>query len=168
MRTGDIGNVGVTTRHHTFFEMLGNFSFGGYFKKEAIHWAWEYLTSKKWLGLEKDRLTVTVYLDDDEAFDIWNKEIGLDPSRISRLEEAENFWPASAPSQGPDGVCGPCSEIYYLTPGAPAPVEIWNLVFTQFNRLGNPPEQSAPAPQEEHRYGHGPGAYSQCHAGGAE
>lgn len=148
VRTGDIGNVGVTTRHHTFFEMLGNFSFGGYFKKEAIHWAWEYLTSKKWLGLEKDRLTVTVYLDDDEAFDIWNKEIGLDPSRISRLDEAENFWPASAPSQGPDGVCGPCSEIYYLTPGAPAPVEIWNLVFTQFNRLGNPPNNLHPLPKK--------------------
>lgn len=148
VRTGDIGNVGVTTRHHTFFEMLGNFSFGGYFKKEAIHWAWEYLTSKKWLGLEKDRLTVTVYLDDDEAYDIWNKEIGLDPSRISRLDEAENFWPASAPSQGPDGVCGPCSEIYYLTPGAPAPVEIWNLVFTQFNRVGNPPNNLHPLPKK--------------------
>ncbi len=148
IRTGDIGNVGVTTRHHTFFEMLGNFSFGGYFKKEAIHWAWEFLTSKKWLGLEKDRLTVTVYLDDDEAFGIWNKEIGLDPSRISRLDEAENFWPASAPSQGPDGVCGPCSEIYYLTPGAKEPVEIWNLVFTQFNRVGHPPNNLHPLPKK--------------------
>ena len=148
IRTGDIGNVGVTTRHHTFFEMLGNFSFGGYFKKEAIHWAWEFLTSKQWLGLEKDRLTVTVYLDDDEAFGIWNKEIGLDPSRISRLDEAENFWPASAPSQGPDGVCGPCSEIYYLTPGAKEPVEIWNLVFTQFNRVGNPPNNLHPLPKK--------------------
>ena len=148
IRTGDIGNVGVTTRHHTFFEMLGNFSFGDYFKKEAIHWGWEFLTSKKWLGLEKDRLTVTVYLDDDEAFNIWNKEIGLDPSRISRLDEAENFWPASAPSQGPDGVCGPCSEIYYLTPGAPEPVEIWNLVFTQFNRVGVPPNNLHPLPKK--------------------
>lgn len=148
IRTGDIGNVGVTTRHHTFFEMLGNFSFGGYFKKEAIHWAWEFLTGKKWLGLEKDRLTVTVYLDDDEAYGIWNKEIGLDPSRISRLDEAENFWPASAPSQGPDGVCGPCSEIYYLTPGATAPVEIWNLVFTQFNRVGCPPDNLHPLPKK--------------------
>jgi len=148
IRTGDIGNVGVTTRHHTFFEMLGNFSFGGYFKKEAIHWAWEFLTSKKWLALDKDRLTVTVYLDDDEAFGIWNKEIGLDLSRISRLDEAENFWPASAPSQGPDGVCGPCSEIYYLTPGAPEPVEIWNLVFTQFNRVGAPPNNLHPLPKK--------------------
>ena len=148
IRTGDIGNVGVTTRHHTFFEMLGNFSFGDYFKKEAIHWAWEFLTAKNWLGLDKDRLTVTVYLDDDEAFNIWHKEVGLDPSRISRLDEAENFWPASAPSQGPDGVCGPCSEIYYLVPGAKEPVEIWNLVFTQFNRVGAPPNNLHPLPKK--------------------
>ncbi len=148
IRTGDIGNVGVTTRHHTFFEMLGNFSFGDYFKKEAIHWAWEFLTGKNWLGLDKDRLTVTVYLDDDEAFNIWHKEVGLDPSRISRLDEAENFWPASAPSQGPDGVCGPCSEIYYLVPGAKEPVEIWNLVFTQFNRVGAPPNNLHPLPKK--------------------
>ena len=148
IRTGDIGNVGVTTRHHTFFEMLGNFSFGDYFKKEAIHWAWEFLTAKHWLGLEKDRLSVTVYLDDDEAFNIWHKEVGLDPSRISRLDEAENFWPASAPSQGPDGVCGPCSEIYYLVPGAKEPVEIWNLVFTQFNRVGAPPNNLHPLPKK--------------------
>ncbi len=148
IRTGDIGNVGVTTRHHTFFEMLGNFSFGDYFKKDAIHWAWEFLTSKNWLGLEKDRLTVTVYLDDDEAFNIWNKEVGLDPSKISRLDEAENFWPASAPSQGPDGVCGPCSEIYYLVPGAKEPVEIWILVFTQFNRVGAPPNNLHPLPKK--------------------
>lgn len=92
--------------------MLGNFSFGDYFKKEAIHWAWEFLTTKQWLGLDPDRLTVTVYLDDDEAFDIWNKEIKLPADRISRLDESENFWPASAPSQGPDGVCGPCSDDY--------------------------------------------------------
>ena len=148
LRTGDIGNVGITAYHHTFFEMLGNFSFGDYFKKEAIHWAWEFLTTKQWLGLDPDRLTVTVYLDDDEAFDIWNKEIKLPADRISRLDESENFWPASAPSQGPDGVCGPCSEIYYLAPGATKPVEIWNLVFTQFNRVGDPPNNLHPLPKK--------------------
>ena len=148
LRTGDIGNVGITAYHHTFFEMLGNFSFGDYFKKEAIHWAWEFLTTKKWLGLDASRLNVTVYLDDDEAFQIWNKEIGLDPSRISREDEGENFWPASAPSQGPDGVCGPCSEIYYLPPGATKTVEIWNLVFTQFNRVGTPPNNLQPLPKK--------------------
>jgi alanyl-tRNA synthetase len=148
LRTGDIGNVGITAYHHTFFEMLGNFSFGDYFKKEAIHWAWEFLTTKQWLGLDPDRLTVTVYLDDDEAFDIWNKEIKLPADRISRLDESENFWPASAPSQGPDGVCGPCSEIYYLAPGATKPVEIWNLVFTQFNRVGDPPDNLHPLPKK--------------------
>ncbi len=148
LRTGDIGNVGITAYHHTFFEMLGNFSFGDYFKKEAIHWAWEFLTTKKWLGLDASRLNVTVYLDDDEAFQIWNKEIGLDPSRISREDEGENFWPASAPSQGPDGVCGPCSEIYYLPPGATKTVEIWNLVFTQFNRVGSPPNNLQPLPKK--------------------
>ena len=148
LRTGDIGNVGITAYHHTFFEMLGNFSFGDYFKKEAIHWAWEFLTTKQWLGLDPDRLTVTVYLDDDEAFDIWNKEIKLPADRISRLDESENFWPASAPSQGPDGVCGPCSEIYYLAPGATKPVEIWNLVFTQFNRVGDPPHNLHPLPKK--------------------
>jgi alanyl-tRNA synthetase len=148
LRTGDIGNVGVTAYHHTFFEMLGNFSFGDYFKKEAIHWAWEFLTSPKWLGLEAERLTVTVYLDDDEAFNIWNQEIGLPGSRISRCDEDENFWPASAPSEGPDGVCGPCSEIYYLPPGAKESVEIWNLVFTQFNRNGDPPNNLTPLPRQ--------------------
>jgi len=148
LRTGDIGNVGITAYHHTFFEMLGNFSFGDYFKKEAIHWAWEFLTTKQWLGLDPERLTVTVYLDDDEAFDIWHKEIKLPADRISRLDESENFWPASAPSQGPDGVCGPCSEIYYLAPGATKPVEIWNLVFTQFNRMGDPPNNLHPLPMK--------------------
>ena len=147
LRTGDIENVGVTAYHHTFFEMLGNFSFGDYFKKEAIHWAWEFLTTKKWLGLAKDRLQVTVYLDDDEAYNIWNKEIGLPPSQIRREGESENFWPASAPSNGPDGVCGPCSEIYYQAPHAKSSVEIWNLVFTQFNRVGPPPNNLKPLPK---------------------
>ncbi len=147
IRTGDIGNVGVTAYHHTFFEMLGNFSFGDYFKKEAIHWAWEFLTDKKWLGLEADRLHATVYLDDDEAASIWRDEIGLPVERIKREDEDENFWPASAPSQGPDGVCGPCSEIYY-TPEGGEEVEIWNLVFTQFNRVGDPPDNLRPLPKK--------------------
>ncbi len=147
LRTGDIDNVGRTAYHHTFFEMLGNFSFGDYFKRDAIHWAWEFLTDKKWLGIDGDRLTVTVYKDDDEAADIWHEQIGLPTSRISREEEDENFWPASAPSEGPDGVCGPCSEIYYHPPGGKE-VEIWNLVFTQFNRVGDPPDNLRPLPSK--------------------
>ncbi|MBB02906.1 MAG: alanine--tRNA ligase, partial [Planctomyces sp.] len=148
LRTGDIGNVGVTAYHHTFFEMLGNFSFGDYFKREAIHWAWEFLTDKKWLGLDGERLTVTVYLDDDEAFGIWENEIGLPKNRIKREDEYENFWPAGAPTEGPDGVCGPCSEIYYHPPTGGKEVEIWNLVFTQFNRVGNPPDNLKPLPMK--------------------
>src|SRR4051812_30543025 len=147
LRTGDIDNVGRTSYHHTFFEMLGNFSFGDYFKREAIHWAWELLTDKKWFALDPSRLSVTVYLDDDTAADIWHKEIGLPLNRIERMDEADNFWPASAPSQGPDGVCGPCSEIYFH-PAAGKPVEIWNLVFTQFNRVGNPPNNLRPLPSQ--------------------
>ena len=139
MRTGDIENVGRTAYHHTFFEMLGNFSFGDYFKPEAIRWAWEFLTRKEWLALDPDRLTVSVYHDDQEAHQIWTEEVGLPSARVARLEEDENFWPASAPSKGPDGVCGPCSEIFYHPPRGGA-VEIWNLVFTQFNRVGDPPK----------------------------
>jgi len=146
-RTGDIDNVGRTAFHHTFFEMLGNFSFGDYFKKDAIHWAWEFLTSQQWLNIDPTRLFVTVYLDDDEASDIWHKEVGLPLDRILRKDEDENFWPASAPSQGPNGVCGPCSEIYYrLDDGGE--VEIWNLVFTQFNRVGDPPNNLHPLPNK--------------------
>ena len=147
LRTGDIENVGRTAYHHTFFEMLGNFSFGDYFKREAIHWAWEFLTEKKWLGLEKERLSVSVYLDDNEASDIWHKEIGLPLDRIQRLDEKENFWPASAPSLGPDGVCGPCSEIFFHPHNGPE-CEIWNLVFTQFNREGDPPDNLGPLPNK--------------------
>jgi alanyl-tRNA synthetase len=147
LRTGDIDNVGRTAYHHTFFEMLGNFSFGDYFKDEAIHWAWEWLTTKKWLGLDPTKLSVTVYLDDDEAADIWHKKIGLPLDRISRCGEDENFWPAEAPSKGPDGVCGPCSEIYYDV-GNGKKVEIWNLVFTQFNRVGDPPNNLKPLPSK--------------------
>jgi len=147
LRTGDIENVGRTAYHHTFFEMLGNFSFGDYFKKDAIHWAWEFLTDKKWMGIDPQRLTVTVYLDDDEASDIWHKEVGLPLDRIHRLGEHDNFWPAGAPTDGPDGVCGPCSEIFFHPDDGPE-CEIWNLVFTQFNRSGNPPDNLSPLPSK--------------------
>jgi alanyl-tRNA synthetase len=145
LRTGDIDNVGRTPRHHTFFEMLGNFSFGDYFKREAIHWAWEFLTARNWLGMAPEKLSITVYQDDDEAYRIWSDEIGVPPARITRMGEDDNFWPASAPSQGPDGVCGPCSEIFYRMPDG-NDVEIWNLVFTQFNRQGPPPGNLSPLP----------------------
>ncbi|HJT34623.1 MAG TPA: alanine--tRNA ligase [Pirellulales bacterium] len=147
LRTGDIDNVGRTAYHHTFFEMLGNFSFGDYFKREAIHWGWEFLTSKKWLGLPAERLSVSVYHDDDEAAEIWSREIKLPPERIERMGEDDNFWPAGAPSKGPDGVCGPCSEIFFH-PGSGGAVEIWNLVFTQFNRVGDPPGNLRPLPSK--------------------
>ena len=129
LRTGDIENVGRTAYHHTFFEMLGNFSFGDYFKREAILWAWEFLTDRRWLGISKEQLTVTVYLDDDEASDIWHNDVGLPLDRIARLGEQDNFWPAGAPTDGPDGVCGPCSEIFFHPENGPE-CEIWNLVFT--------------------------------------
>jgi alanyl-tRNA synthetase len=147
LRTGDIENVGRTAYHHTFFEMLGNFSFGDYFKTDAIHWAWQFLTESQWLGIDPARLSVTVYRDDDEAAAIWHEKIGLPTSRIARMEEDENFWPASAPSEGPDGVCGPCSEIYYHLDNGNQ-VEIWNLVFTQFNRVGDPPDNLRPLPSK--------------------
>ncbi len=136
----DLENVGYTARHHTFFEMLGNFSFGDYFKRDAIRFAWEFLTQK--LQLDPARLWVTVFRDDDEAADIWLKEIGVSPARFSRMGEASNFW-----AMGDTGPCGPCSEIFYdhgpAVPGGPpgSPdedgdrfVEIWNLVFMQFDR----------------------------------
>ncbi len=145
LRTGDIENVGRTAYHHTFFEMLGNFSFGDYFKREAILWAWEFCTDKKWLGIDPQRLSVTVYSDDDEAAGIWADEIGLPSGRIERMGEADNFWPASAPSDGPDGVCGPCSEIFFQDNFGET-VEIWNLVFTQFQRVGDPPDNLRPLP----------------------
>lgn len=148
LRTGDIQNVGVTAYHHTFFEMLGNFSFGDYFKKEAIHWAWEFLTDKSWLAMDPNTLTVSVYEEDDEAFNIWRDEIKLPADRIRRDNEDENFWPAGAPTQGPDGVCGPCSEIFFHPPGGGKEVEIWNLVFTQFNRVGLPPDNLQPLPKK--------------------
>ncbi|MEE2780605.1 MAG: alanine--tRNA ligase [Planctomycetota bacterium] len=147
LRTGDIENVGRTAYHHTFFEMLGNFSFGDYFKRDAIFWAWEFLTDKKWLGIAAEQLSVSVYKDDTEAADIWHDEIGLAKNRIEWLDEDENFWPASAPSQGPDGVCGPCSEIFFHDEHGGA-VEIWNLVFTQFQRVGDPPDNLRALPSK--------------------
>lgn len=134
IRTADIENVGKTHRHATFFEMLGNFSFGDYFKKEAIIWAWRFLTEI--IELDKDKLSVTVYENDDEAYNIWAKEIELDPSKISRLGKDENFWELE------EGPCGPCSEIMYdrgeeYTDPEDRYLEIWNLVFTQFNKKAN-------------------------------
>lgn len=133
LRTGDIDNVGKTHRHATFFEMLGNFSFGDYFKEEAITWAWEFLTEV--IELEKEKLSVTVYLDDDEAYDIWTKKIGIPEDRIQRLDKDENFWELE------EGPCGPCSEIMYDRgedyEGDDRYLEIWNLVFTQFNKDSN-------------------------------
>ncbi len=147
LRTGDIDNVGRTAFHHTFFEMLGNFSFGDYFKRDAIHWAWEFLTTKKWMNIPADRLSVSVYQDDDEAYKIWQDEIKLPTEKIQRMGENDNFWPAGAPSKGPDGVCGPCSEIFFHVPSG-GEVEIWNLVFTQFNRVGEPPKNLRPLPSK--------------------
>ncbi|BDR69474.1 alanine--tRNA ligase [Clostridium tetani] len=143
IRTGDIENVGKTSRHGTFFEMLGNFSFGDYFKCEVIPWAWEFVT--KSLNIPKDKLYVTIYLDDDEAYDIWTKSTDIDPSRIFRLGKEDNFWEIG---QGP---CGPCSEIHYQREGEKINsveefikksdddevIEFWNLVFTQFDKDEN-------------------------------
>jgi len=146
LRTGDLEAVGRTSRHHTFFEMLGNFSFGDYFKREAIHWAWEFATKE--MKIAPERLYISVYKDDPEAYKIWNEEVGIPANHLYRLGEGDNFWPANAPSQGPNGPCGPCSELYYdygpkygcgspdcsITCGCNRYVEIWNLVFTQFDR----------------------------------
>ena len=150
IRTGDIENIGKTARHGTYFEMLGNFSFGDYFKREAIHWSWEFLTSPEWVGLEPDRLYPSVFEGnettpaDDEAFDIWHKEIGIPADHIFRFGKADNFWEHGS------GPCGPCSEIYYdrgeeygcgkpdCTVGCDCDryIEVWNNVFSQFNNDG--------------------------------
>ncbi|MBI4833678.1 MAG: alanine--tRNA ligase [Planctomycetes bacterium] len=146
MRTVDIERVGRTAAHHTFFEMLGNFSFGDYFKRETIAWAWEFLLKE--LKIPESRLLVSVYKDDQESYDIWLKEIMLPPEKIYKLGAKDNFWPSNAPLDGPNGPCGPCSEIFYdfgKEHGCGLPtcsiecdcnrfVEIWNLVFTQFDR----------------------------------
>lgn len=133
VRTADLDRVGTTPYHHTFFEMLGNFSFGDYFKKEAIEWAWEFVTSPSWLGISKEDLWVSVYEEDEEAYQIWVKDIGLAGDRIRRFGQEDNFWPANAPKEGPNGPCGPCSEIYFGKKAGEG-VELWNLVFTQFER----------------------------------
>lgn len=157
----DLDNVGYTARHHTFFEMLGNFSFGDYFKRDAIKFAWEFLTSAAWLAIPADRLYVTVYATDDEAFDIWNKEIGIAAERIIRIGDnkgapyaSDNFW-----AMGDTGPCGPCTEIFYDhgadipggLPGTPEEdgdryIEIWNNVFMQFNRTADGILHPLPAP----------------------
>ncbi len=143
IRTGDIENVGKTARHGTFFEMLGNFSFGDYFKRESIGWTWEFLTEV--VGLDPDRLYPSVYVDDDEAYEIWNKEIGIAPERIFKFGKEDNFWEHGS------GPCGPCSEVYYdrgekygcgeesCTVGCECDryIEVWNNVFTQFDNDGN-------------------------------
>ena len=144
IRTGDIENIGKTARHGTYFEMLGNFSFGDYFKHEAIAWSWEFLTSPEWVGIDPNRLYPSVYVDDDEAFDIWNKEIGIPAERIFRFGKEDNFWEHGA------GPCGPCSEIYFdrgekygcgkpgCTVGCDCDryIEVWNNVFSQFDNDG--------------------------------
>ncbi len=148
LRTDDLDKVGKTSVHHTFFEMLGNFSFGDYFKEEAIAWAWEFLTEE--LKIKEDKLWVSVYKDDNEAYDIWKNKIKVMPEKIIKLGDKDNFWPAEAKEKGPNGPCGPCSEIFYdfgVNPDCknadcnPACscgrfAEVWNLVFTQFNRKG--------------------------------
>ncbi|MAE77959.1 MAG: alanine--tRNA ligase, partial [Planctomycetes bacterium] len=145
LRVPDLENVGLTAGHHTFFEMLGNFSFGDYFKKECCEWVLGWFTEA--LGLPRDRLVVTIYQDDDEAYEIWRDHLDVAAERIYRFGDKENFWPAEAPSKGPNGPCGPCSEIYYdYEPNEPLPshegleelprrfIEIGNCVFTQFDR----------------------------------
>ncbi|MFM9382128.1 alanine--tRNA ligase [Pseudomonas sp. UV AK001] len=157
----DLENVGYTARHHTFFEMLGNFSFGDYFKRDAITYAWNFLTSEKWLNLPKEKLWVTVYASDDEAYDIWTKEVGVPAERMVRIGDnkgapyaSDNFW-----TMGDTGPCGPCTEIFYDhgadiwggPPGSPEEdgdryIEIWNNVFMQFNRTADGVLHPLPAP----------------------
>ncbi|QIM66537.1 alanine--tRNA ligase [Mannheimia granulomatis] len=157
----DLENVGYTARHHTFFEMMGNFSFGDYFKQDAIKFGWEYLTSPQWLGLPKEKLYVTVYETDDEAYEIWNKEVGVPAEHIIRIGDnkgapyaSDNFW-----AMGDTGPCGPCTEIFYDhgpehwggLPGTPEEdgdryIEVWNIVFMQFNRLADGTMEQLPKP----------------------
>jgi len=158
LRTDDLEEVGRTPFHHTFFEMLGNFSFGDYFKKETIEWAWDFLLKE--LDMKEKDLWVSVYKDDDEAYKIWKDHIGVPGDKIVKLGEKDNFWPANAPTLGPNGPCGPCSEIFFdrgkdagcgkknCDPGCDCDrfSEVWNLVFTQFNRVGQ--NKLDPLPQK--------------------
>lgn len=158
LRTDDLDKVGKTACHHTFFEMLGNFSFGDYFKSEAISLAWQFLTQD--LSMDKDRLWVSVYESDDESFSIWEKTIGIERKKIVKLGDKENFWPSEAKVNGPNGPCGPCSEIFFdlgvdsgckkedCSPACSCGrfVEVWNLVFTQFER--KPDATLVPLPQK--------------------
>ena len=167
----DLDNVGYTARHHTFFEMLGNFSFGDYFKPLAIELAWNLITKE--FGLPKDRLWVTVYHDDDDAFALWKRIAGLPESRIVRIATSDNFW-----AMGDTGPCGPCSEIFYdhgdKIPGGPpgSPdadgdrfIEIWNLVFMQYEHAGRRRARRPAAAVDRHR--HGPRAHRRGAAGQA-
>ncbi len=141
-RAGDLDNVGRTYYHQTFFEMLGNFSFGDYWKREAILWGWEFITDV--MKLPPKKIWVSVYTDDDEAYALWRDEVGIPEKRIWRLGPKDNFWPADAPASGPNGPCGPCTEIFYDygspgkegDPEAGRYCEFWNLVFQQYNRVG--------------------------------
>ena len=157
----DLENVGYTARHHTFFEMLGNFSFGDYFKEQAIQFAWEFLTSKEWMGIPEDKLTVTVYAEDEEAYQLWNQMIGIPSERLIRIADnkggkyqSDNFW-----AMGDTGPCGPCTEIFYDhgesiwggLPGTPEEdgdryIEIWNIVFMQYNRSADGMMEALPKP----------------------
>src|SRR3989338_8507445 len=147
LRTDDLDQIGITPVHHTFFEMLGNFSFGDYFKEDAIKWAWEFFTDV--LKISSDKLWVSVYEEDEEAYNIWRNKIKISEKRILKLGDKDNFWPAEAKTKGPNGPCGPCSEIFFdfgTNPDCPKGkecnpecncgrfAEVWNLVFTQFNR----------------------------------
>ena len=154
IRTPDIERVGITARHGTFFEMLGNFSFQDYFKEEVIPWAWEFLTSDQWMGIPKDRLYISVYLEDDEAYDIWTQKVGIAPDHMVRMGKEDNFWEHGS------GPCGPCSEIYFdrgieygcgkptCGPGCDCDrfMEIWNLVFSQFDSDGKGHYERLPRP----------------------
>ncbi len=167
----DLDNVGYTARHHTFFEMLGNFSFGDYFKERAIELAWKLITKE--FALPNDRLLITVYIDDDDAFKLWKKITGLPDSKILRIAGSDNFW-----AMGDTGPCGPCSEIFYdhgeHIPGGPPGsadaegdrfIEIWNLVFMQYEQLASGQRARPAAALDRHR--HGAGAHRRGAAGHA-
>ena len=163
IRTRDIERVGITARHGTYFEMLGNFSFQDYFKDEVIPWAWEFLTSEEWMAIPKDRLYISVYEKDDEAYEIWTQKVGIAPDHMVRLGKEDNFWEHGS------GPCGPCSEIHFdrgpqYGCGKPTCgvgcdcdryMEVWNLVFSQFDYGRQGPLRAPAPPQHRHRHGSG-------------